>query len=139
MLNNSAKFEYDPKERTIYFDPHSGLQFSNGDIQSPAIGFAHEVDHAARHEEDPKQYAADSAWTQKSTGLEIEMSKNVADEAKATRFERQVAKAVNERGRKRYKEETKPVEVPSPTTHRYGGCTTTGASCHSGTSLQIWN
>jgi hypothetical protein len=38
--------EYDPQTRTIHWDPHSALRTTRGGRQSPALGLAHEVDHA---------------------------------------------------------------------------------------------
>jgi hypothetical protein len=137
-VNSSVPDRYMPDERTIYFDPHEGLQFSNGDVQSPAIGFAHEVSHASRHEEDPKQWAADRKVTSKITDHEIVLTRKGTDEAKATKFERQVASDLKERGRKTYEEPTKRVRVDSPTTHSVDHCAI-GASCHSGTDIEFWN
>ena len=111
QLGTSDRFEYNESSRTISINPHSALEFSNGDIQSPAIGFAHEVDHAARHEGEPKQFAKDRAVTQKTTDEGVEVSRNGADEAKAIKFEQRVAGDLHERGRTSYAElvKTKPV------------------------------
>lgn len=38
--------EYDPQTRTIRWDPHSALRTTHGGHQSPALGLAHEIDHA---------------------------------------------------------------------------------------------
>lgn len=37
---------YDPSSQTISWDPHSALLTTRGGRQSPALGLAHEVDHA---------------------------------------------------------------------------------------------
>jgi hypothetical protein len=38
---------YDPRSRTISWDPHSALRTTRGGRQSPALGLGHELDHAA--------------------------------------------------------------------------------------------
>ena len=38
---------FDPNSDTIYWDPHSALRTTSGGTQSPALGLAHELDHAA--------------------------------------------------------------------------------------------
>ncbi len=38
---------YDPRSRTVYWDPHSALRTTHGGRQSPALGLGHELDHAA--------------------------------------------------------------------------------------------
>jgi hypothetical protein len=37
---------WDPNTHTIHWDPHSALRTTHGGRQSPALGLAHEVDHA---------------------------------------------------------------------------------------------
>lgn len=41
---------YQPWNRTIRWDPTSALRTSDGGRQSPALGLAHELDHAAESE-----------------------------------------------------------------------------------------
>ena len=44
---------FDPNTNTIAWDPYSALRTSRGGRQSPALGLAHEIDHAV---EDPRTY-----------------------------------------------------------------------------------
>ncbi len=47
LTTNSRDADYyDPNTRTIHWDPHSALRTATGGRQSPALGLAHEVDHA---------------------------------------------------------------------------------------------
>lgn len=45
-LNSHDDDSYDPDSRTIHWDPHSALRTASGGLQSPALGLAHEADHA---------------------------------------------------------------------------------------------
>ena len=45
-INHCDVDEYDPNSRTIRWDPYSALQTTRGGRQSPALGLAHEIDHA---------------------------------------------------------------------------------------------
>lgn len=45
-LNSHDDDSYDPNNRTIHWDPHSALRTADGGAQSPALGLAHEADHA---------------------------------------------------------------------------------------------
>jgi len=45
-LNSHDDDSYDPNDRTIRWDPHSALRTAVGGSQSPALGLAHEADHA---------------------------------------------------------------------------------------------
>jgi hypothetical protein len=51
--------EYDPNTRAIRWDPHSALRTASGGRQSPALGLAHEVDHAV--------HDGPSAWVRAET------------------------------------------------------------------------
>jgi RHS repeat-associated protein len=117
--NSSDEMEYSPGTRTISYDPHSGLEFSNGDIQSPAIGFAHEINHAYRHNQNPTQFDADRRpkVTMNSKG-EVVVHLNTTDEQKAVAFEDKIAAQKGERGRSSYGEHVKPHRTSSPTEHR---------------------
>lgn len=44
---------FDPNTNTIAWDPHSALRTTRGGRQSPALGLAHEIDHAV---EAPRAY-----------------------------------------------------------------------------------
>jgi hypothetical protein len=46
-----ATSSYDPRSRTVTWDPSQGLVTKSGAIQSPAIGASHEVSHAEHHDE----------------------------------------------------------------------------------------
>jgi hypothetical protein len=45
-LNSRDDDSYDPNRHTIHWDPHSALRTASGGRQSPALGLAHEADHA---------------------------------------------------------------------------------------------
>ena len=50
-FDRQASFNYDySKSRTVTANPTSGLVVGSGEVQVPAIGFAHEVAHAAEHD-----------------------------------------------------------------------------------------
>jgi hypothetical protein len=43
---------YDPQTRTVYWDPKSALQTTDGGQQSPALGLGHEIAHATGNRRD---------------------------------------------------------------------------------------
>lgn len=45
-LNSRNADFWDPNTSTIHWDPHSALRTTHGGRQSPALGLAHEIDHA---------------------------------------------------------------------------------------------
>ncbi|GAC1498808.1 MAG: hypothetical protein NVS1B14_01970 [Vulcanimicrobiaceae bacterium] len=45
-INSRNNDSYDAATRTIHWDPHSALKTTLGGTQSPALGLAHEADHA---------------------------------------------------------------------------------------------
>ena len=47
-INHRDLDEYDPATHVIHWDPHSAMRTSRGGTQSPALGLAHEIDHAVR-------------------------------------------------------------------------------------------
>jgi len=51
ITNNNFDDLYDPSTRTISWDPHAALQTTSGGLQSPALGLAHEMGHAAVSDE----------------------------------------------------------------------------------------
>jgi uncharacterized protein RhaS with RHS repeats len=44
--NDTHDDSYDPKTKTVNWDPKSALKTANGGRQSPAVGLTHEIDHA---------------------------------------------------------------------------------------------
>lgn len=54
-------FHYDLGTMTIVFDPLSGLEVADGEVQTPALGVLHEAAHALQHVENPKQLLKDIA------------------------------------------------------------------------------
>lgn len=51
-IDHHGRDAYLPGSRTILWDPHSAMRVGNG-RQSPALGLAHELDHALN---DPRRY-----------------------------------------------------------------------------------
>ncbi len=45
-INHRDVDAYDPNTHTIRWDPHSALRTTHGGRQTPALGLAHEIDHA---------------------------------------------------------------------------------------------
>jgi hypothetical protein len=45
-INHRDIDEYDPATHTIHWDPHSAMRTIKGGRQTPALGLAHEIDHA---------------------------------------------------------------------------------------------
>jgi len=45
-INHRDADAYDPNTHTIRWDPHSALRTTHGGRQTPALGLAHEIDHA---------------------------------------------------------------------------------------------
>ena len=45
-INSRDVDEYDPATHTIHWDPHSAMRTTKGGCQTPALGLAHEIDHA---------------------------------------------------------------------------------------------
>jgi RHS repeat-associated protein len=45
-LINDGNDRYDPATRTVYWDPNSALETTDGGHQTPALGFGHEMAHA---------------------------------------------------------------------------------------------
>jgi hypothetical protein len=122
-------FEYDSETREILFNPTSGLQLNDGNVQSPALGLAHELSHAVRHETDPKGYEADSkaqfAGSESST-LE-DGSQNFVfkyepsqEEKRATKVEGRIARELGEPSRSVY-QDGKSTKVKGPTCSKVTG------------------
>jgi hypothetical protein len=45
-INDCDDDSFDPRTRTVNWDPHSALRTTEGGRQSPALGLGHELDHA---------------------------------------------------------------------------------------------
>jgi hypothetical protein len=45
-INARDDDSFDPRTRTVNWDPHSALSTTEGGRQSPALGLGHELDHA---------------------------------------------------------------------------------------------
>ena len=45
-LINDGNDRYDPATRTVYWDPNSALETTDGGHQTPALGLGHEMAHA---------------------------------------------------------------------------------------------
>jgi hypothetical protein len=50
---------YDPKTKTISWNPTVGVAAENGDMSATAV-LNHEIDHAVQHDKNPKQFKKDS-------------------------------------------------------------------------------
>ena len=59
-INSRGDDHFDPNTNQIAWDPYSALRTTQGGRQSPALGLAHELAHAA---EDPRHEAALAAKT----------------------------------------------------------------------------
>ena len=49
---HDGRDRYDPETRTVYWDPHSALQTTEGGHQTPALGLGHEMAHATGNRHD---------------------------------------------------------------------------------------
>jgi hypothetical protein len=109
---------FDPKTRTITFNPTVGLQLDDGSVQSAALGLGHEEAHAARLDADPQGYKADRKPS--SSKMEVIDGELVVtwgtprEEQRATAVESEIAEELGEPTRSTHSEGTE-VKVPSPT------------------------
>ncbi|HZO93613.1 MAG TPA: hypothetical protein VFB22_07565 [Candidatus Baltobacteraceae bacterium] len=55
-INHKGNDTYDPMRETITWDPRSALLTTTGGRQSPALGLAHEIDHAVESADNPLAY-----------------------------------------------------------------------------------
>ncbi|HEV3152492.1 MAG TPA: hypothetical protein VGZ02_01665 [Candidatus Baltobacteraceae bacterium] len=46
-IDRHSDDRFDPNTDAVYWDPYSALRTARGGTQSPALGLAHELDHAA--------------------------------------------------------------------------------------------
>ena len=116
------KFGYTSSDKTISIDVTSGLKVkSSGRVQSPALGGAHEISHAAQNDR-----VGDAAFneslespqtvTKESDGATVINVGIPPEEARATRFEAQAAKELGEPPRKNYHDAAGTVRTCSPIT-----------------------
>ena len=63
-LINDGNDRYDPATRTVYWDPNSALETTDGGHQTPALGLGHEMAHATgnRHMTDELSGMADPQY-----------------------------------------------------------------------------
>jgi len=66
--NSTDDDSFDPATNTIHWDPNSALKTTGGGTQSPALGLAHEVDHAVRQDDAPSAKAKDKATADTNYG-----------------------------------------------------------------------
>ena len=100
--------EFVAETRTIRINPRHAL-WLEGSIQSPALGFGHEVDHAYRYEKNPTQAAKDnireplgSKWSVGADGVDTMTLtfREAVGEEKAVAAENEMASDLGEPGRK---------------------------------------
>jgi hypothetical protein len=121
---------YDDKTKTITYNPTDALKVKNG-IQSPAMGFGHEIDHAARDDENHSQFIKDQATPVESGGVKtidgvetaITLFSDSPDELKAMSAEKQMANELHEPTRSSHSE-GEHVKVGDPSKH----CTNTSTN-----------
>jgi len=115
VLNSNHDDRFDPSTNTIHWDPNSGLDVrgeggkadsSGGTVQTPALGLAHEADHAVQHNTAPETQAKDAAKADAKYGNKEE--KRVIEGS-----EKKLAKQLDEPTRKSHG--GKPVRTKGPT------------------------
>ena len=116
----ATRFQYDHRDRTIIYNPYEGLRLGSRSIQSPALGFGHEVSHAARHDRNPSGYLRDIERSVKgSTTSKGEVETVVVtagpsrEETRALRDESRMARELGEDTRGTHSE-GREVRVDSP-------------------------
>jgi hypothetical protein len=119
---NSDDFDYNWETRTITFNPFSGLETLNTSIQSPAVGLAHEVFHAAGDDADHAAFLQRQAITENIITLpdgtqEVDYTRSEAEEDRVTTLEDTVANELADVGRNGYKDARGAFAVPNPTYH----------------------
>lgn len=115
----SGSFDYNPANRTITFNPISGLVLNSGAIQSPAIGAGHELDHAAQQDLIGTQGFTQSLARQQTFNYDEKGNLTVtlgtsAEEIRATTQEGKIAQELNEPSRISHGEGA-PITVLGPT------------------------
>jgi RHS repeat-associated protein len=110
--------EYVAETRTIRVNPRQALLI-DGAIQSPAMGFGHEVDHAYRDDQDRAQAKKDNVREPVSVEQTVDSDgminligtfKEAVGEEKAVAAENEMASELGEPGRKYHSDGT-PIEV----------------------------
>ena len=99
---------YDHDTRTVTINPTEGLVVrSTGEVQSPALGGAHEISHADQHDKIGTEAMIKSleAPLVKSEGTTFTYSTS-PEERRATNVESQVARELGEAQRKSYTDES---------------------------------
>jgi len=115
--NSNAIMRYDDRSRTITIDPTAGLRIdSSGEIQSPALGGAHEVSHAAEHDRvGTEQFKAALDAPLKEVGDRGYSFGTPPEESRATKVEGKIAHELGEPSRKNYADERGTVRTCGPT------------------------
>ncbi|HEX4292741.1 MAG TPA: RHS repeat-associated core domain-containing protein [Rhizomicrobium sp.] len=126
---NTNDTHYDDKNRTITYNPTDALRLPNRSLQSPAMGFGHEVDHANRDDENHEQFKKDTAAptegeTKFINGVEtaIVNFSDSPDELKAMSVEGKMARELGEPQRSNHSEGMHE-KVDDPTKHCTGTST----------------
>ncbi|MCL2526948.1 MAG: RHS repeat-associated core domain-containing protein, partial [Defluviitaleaceae bacterium] len=90
---------YMPYSRRIYWDPAHGLVLGNGIyVQSPALGLAHEMGHAAQHLEEHYYF---TTWYANHTSDALRLR---AENNNIARFETPIANELGEYARRSYRD-----------------------------------
>ncbi len=112
-FDRSNPSSYDHNTRVVTINPTEGLVVSStGEIQSPALGGAHEISHADQHNE-----IGTVAMEQSLEAPLIEIRGTSftygtsPEEARATRVESQVARELGETARQKYTDESGTVKT----------------------------
>jgi RHS repeat-associated protein len=114
VLNSNDDDSFDPSTNTINWDPNSGLDVageggkadsSGGTVQTPALGLAHEADHAVHGNTAPKTQAKDAAKADAKYG-------NKEEKRVIKGSEKKLAKQLDEPTRKSHG--GKPVKTKGP-------------------------
>ncbi|MBX3696143.1 MAG: hypothetical protein KF790_13335, partial [Steroidobacteraceae bacterium] len=99
----ATEHRYSDSNSTIEFNPYLGLELANGDVQSAALGLAHEMAHAAKADADPAGYKAGNV--DKTTydfedspngGTDVVIGTSNAEQNRAIAVETTIAKELGE-------------------------------------------
>jgi RHS repeat-associated protein len=121
-FDKAGTLSYDQETRTVTIDPTSGLRVGDaGDIQSPALGAAHEISHAAEHDRIGTT-AFESALEAPVLNLEVAPSGAISvtygvspEEQRATAVEAKIAGELGEPARSDYTDDRGSVKTCGPT------------------------
>lgn len=114
---------FEASSNTLFYNSSEGVALEDGSIQSPALGFGHEIAHAARDLSDPEGYEADNHPSE--TTVEIDLTGETLPEISITwgttpedervmPIESSMASELGEPQRDSHSE-GEPTEVSSPT------------------------